>query len=291
MWKEKLVTNVALSKKLDYYGIRKDSHFFWENTVGQKDWTCWRIVEKDNVNTWDKNLEYVPAYMETELMEMAPKETVVLLTDQQKYYAFYKGEAFPIKETRPEAIVEMLVILRGRSAAKQLEGYQAMENKCPHVVSSSEGTAYCNLANTTSENIEKLVKEKEYLIRENETLIKKLKAAKESSDTYQKQVEEARACEDEVQAERDKLKKEIDEVRGKKQRTENKKGSVEVEIRVTSSFLANDLKLRLANAIEQRFHEEMKAIDLEMEMKNKSHETIASQVKRFVRKFKKKVKP
>lgn len=195
---EHKVCSLEVSKKLHKMEVKQESEFYWENTVGQKDQSCWAIVRADKRQLQDKYLEYFSAFTFEELAD----------------------------------IVEDLIL---------------------------------------------------------------------ACKGYQDQTESARECEDELQAECDRLKKALNiaelrvlELRGgvmRKQMLESKRGSVEMEIRVSSSFLPDELTIRLAQEAMKRFNEELQVIEKERALKKETGESVASQVARFVNKFKKRGKP
>ncbi len=69
--KEEQVASLKLSQELTKY-IKLDTQDYWENTVGQKDKSCWKIVTRKNCQFYDKWLEYFPAPSIAELMNILP---------------------------------------------------------------------------------------------------------------------------------------------------------------------------------------------------------------------------
>jgi len=67
------VCSLELSKKLKELGVEQESYFVFENTVGQVDQSCWRLIEswrfKENNDT---DMECISAFTVAELGEMLP---------------------------------------------------------------------------------------------------------------------------------------------------------------------------------------------------------------------------
>ena len=53
----KYVVSLALAKQLKDLGFPQETDFYWGNTIGQIDQTCWRIQKKDS----DTAMEWIAA--------------------------------------------------------------------------------------------------------------------------------------------------------------------------------------------------------------------------------------
>jgi hypothetical protein len=67
---EKQVCSFELAKKLGELGVPQESLFYWGNTIGQTDQTCWRIYSKEQKENFDTMMEYYSAYTVAELGKM-----------------------------------------------------------------------------------------------------------------------------------------------------------------------------------------------------------------------------
>ncbi len=67
---EQQVCSLDLAKRLKELGVKQESLFYWENTVGQPDQTVWKVIPAERCNFIDQWLEYYSAFTLAELGEM-----------------------------------------------------------------------------------------------------------------------------------------------------------------------------------------------------------------------------
>ncbi len=63
---EDQVTSLEISKRLRELRVKQESLFYWANTIGQEDQSCWRIEPKIE----DVSMEYISAFTVAECISM-----------------------------------------------------------------------------------------------------------------------------------------------------------------------------------------------------------------------------
>lgn len=113
---EQQVSSLELSKVLKELGVAQESLFYWGNTIGQVDDSCWRVQRKDR----DTSMKWISAFTVAELGEImkGKRMGITAFSPLQKQWWIRGGEDthghyehLEMSETEADARAKMLIYL------------------------------------------------------------------------------------------------------------------------------------------------------------------------------------